>query len=173
MKLTKTLTRIYSASLTAALSSFCLFASSAAHAQSGAAALEDFYRGKTIQMLIGYPAGGTYDLYARVISRHLGKHVPGNPHVVPQNMPGAGTLNATSHVYSVAPQNGAVIAATASSMPFQPMFQKIGVPFRRGYLLYGPQAGSRASAAVTLMRCLVCPSADTVARMPRPPMSVA
>ena len=129
MKLTKTLTRTYHASLTAALSCFWLLASSAAHAQSSTAALEEFYRGKTIQMLIGYPAGGTYDLYARVISRHLGKHVPGNPHVVPQNMPGAGTLNATSHVYSVAPQNGTVITATASSMPFQPMFQKIGVPF--------------------------------------------
>ncbi len=104
-----------------------------AHAQSHPAAnqtaLEEFYRGKTIQMLIGYPAGGTYDLYARVISRHLGKQIPGNPHVVPQNMPGAGTLNATSHVYSVAPQNGTVIVATASSMPFQPMFQKISVPF--------------------------------------------
>ena len=100
-----------------------------AQVQTTSAELEAFYKGKTIQMLIGYPAGGTYDLYARVIARHLGKHVPGNPHVVPMNMPGAGTLNATSHVYSVAPQNGTAIVATASSMPFQPMFQKIDVPF--------------------------------------------
>ncbi len=115
--------------LAALATSLTLFATAQTCAQSGPATLEEFYRGKTIQMIIGYPAGGTYDLYARVIARHLGKQLPGNPHVVPQNMPGAGTLNATSHVYSVAPQNGTAIVATASSMPFQPMFQKISVPF--------------------------------------------
>jgi tripartite-type tricarboxylate transporter receptor subunit TctC len=104
-----------------------LAAGTPALAQTGE--LEAFYKGKTINMFIGYPAGGTYDLYARTIARHLGKHVPGRPLVVPMNMPGAGTLTATSHVYSVAPQNGTAIVATASSMPFQPMFQKIDVPF--------------------------------------------
>lgn len=110
-------------------------------AQSGNAELETFYKGKTITMLIGYPAGGTYDLYARTIARHLGKHVPGKPLVVSQNMPGAGTLNATSHVYSIAPQNGTAIAATASSMPFQPMFQKISVPYDAAKANWLPSPG--------------------------------
>ena len=69
-----------------------------------AAGSEDFYRGKTVSLVIGYSVGGGYDAYARLLARHLGKHIPGNPGVVPQNMTGAGSLKAASYIYSVAPR---------------------------------------------------------------------
>jgi tripartite-type tricarboxylate transporter receptor subunit TctC len=74
--------------------------------------VEDFYRGKTITLIAGYSAGGGFDLYARVISNYLGKHVPGQPRIVVQNMPGAGSLRAASHIYNVAPKDGTVISLT-------------------------------------------------------------
>jgi tripartite-type tricarboxylate transporter receptor subunit TctC len=74
------------------------------------AAADDFYRGKTINIIVGFGPGGGYDLYARLLARHLGKHVPGNPSVVVQNMEGAGGVRAANHVYNVAPKDGTVIA---------------------------------------------------------------
>src|SRR5262245_43317213 len=68
------------------------------------AGIEDFYKGKTVSLLIGYSVGGGYDAYGRLLARHLGKHVPGNPSVVPQNMSGAGSLKAANYLYSVAPK---------------------------------------------------------------------
>jgi tripartite-type tricarboxylate transporter receptor subunit TctC len=68
-----------------------------------AAAPAEFYKGRTISIIIGYSAGGGYDLYARVLAQHLGKHIPGNPTVIPQNMPGAGSIKAANYVFSVAP----------------------------------------------------------------------
>ena len=66
--------------------------------------------GKTVRVVIGSAPGGTYDLIGRAVSRHIGKHLPGNPNVVPQNMPGAGGLTAANYVYNVAPKDGTVIA---------------------------------------------------------------
>src|SRR5919112_960954 len=71
---------------------------------------DDFYRGKTINIMVGFGPGGGYDLYARMLARHLGKHIPGNPNVVVQNMEGAGGVRAANHVYNVAPKDGTVIA---------------------------------------------------------------
>ena len=65
--------------------------------------------GKTVQMIIGFGAGGGYDLWGRVVARHIGKHLPGNPTVVPQNMPGAGSFVAANNIYNVAPKDGTVI----------------------------------------------------------------
>src|SRR5258705_7117898 len=64
----------------------------------------DFYRGRSITLVIGYSAGGGYDAYGRVLARHLGRHIPGNPAIVAQNMPGAGSLRATNYLYNVAPK---------------------------------------------------------------------
>ena len=66
--------------------------------------------GKTVRMVIGSAPGGTYDLLGRAVARHIGRHLPGNPSIVPQNMPGAGGLAATNFVYNVAPKDGTVIA---------------------------------------------------------------
>ncbi len=77
----------------------------------GAASAQDFYAGKTVDMLIGADAGGGYDIYARTVGRHIGKYIPGNPAVVPRNMPGAGSAIAGSHIYTVAPKDGTIIGA--------------------------------------------------------------
>src|SRR5438128_558665 len=71
---------------------------SAAQAGSGDRAVTDFFRGKTLHLVVGYDAGGGYDTYSRVIARYLGKHVPGNPNVIVENRPGAGGLVATNYL---------------------------------------------------------------------------
>jgi tripartite-type tricarboxylate transporter receptor subunit TctC len=73
--------------------------------------VEQFYRGKSINIYIGSSAGGGYDAYARALGRHMGKYIPGNPTIVPQNMPGAGGNKAAGYVYSVAPRDGTAIGA--------------------------------------------------------------
>jgi tripartite-type tricarboxylate transporter receptor subunit TctC len=83
--------------------------------------VENFYTGRTLTVAIGYSVGGGYDLYARVLSRFLGKHIPGQPTVVPQNMPGAGGLRVTNYLYSVAPKDGSVIGTFSRSIPTLPL----------------------------------------------------
>jgi tripartite-type tricarboxylate transporter receptor subunit TctC len=75
------------------------------------AAAADFYAGRTIEFLIGGDVGGGYDIYARVVARHLHRFIPGNPTIVPKNQPGAGSGRAASFLYSVAPKDGSVIGA--------------------------------------------------------------
>jgi len=73
-------------------------------------AAEDFYAGRTIELLIGAPPGGGYDIYGRVVARHIGRHIPGNPNILPKNMPGAGSAIAAGHIAKRAPKDGTVIA---------------------------------------------------------------
>jgi tripartite-type tricarboxylate transporter receptor subunit TctC len=80
-----------------------------AAALSTPAAGQDFYAGKSIELLIGADVGGGYDIYARTVGRHIGRHIPGNPNIVPRNMPGAGSAIAGAQIYSVAPKDGTVI----------------------------------------------------------------
>jgi tripartite-type tricarboxylate transporter receptor subunit TctC len=89
----------------------------AAWAQSPA----EFYRGKTVEIYIGYSVGGGYDLYARMLARHLGKHIPGNPKVVPKNMEGAGGMRVANWLASAAPRDGSVFAAVSRAMAFEPL----------------------------------------------------
>ena len=86
-----------------------------AHAQ------DDFYSGKTIQMLIGFSSGGGYDLYGRTLARYLGRHIPGNPQVLPQNMPGAGSLKSVNYLYNVAPKDGTAIGIFAPGIVAEPL----------------------------------------------------
>jgi tripartite-type tricarboxylate transporter receptor subunit TctC len=88
-----------------------------------------FYKGRTVTIDIGYSTGGGYDLYARVLARHLGDHIPGKPSVVPQNMPGAGSLKVVNYLANVAPKDGTVIATFARGMAMQPLFDKTGIEF--------------------------------------------
>src|ERR671931_2195474 len=93
-----------------------LLASSPGHAQS----VEDFYRGKTINLVIGYSVGGGYDLYGRLVARHMSKYIPGQPTIVPQNMTGAGSMRAASFLYAAAPKDGTVFGTfgrTIATMP--------------------------------------------------------
>ena len=87
------------------------------HAQS----VEDFYRGRTVTLTIGFSAGGGYDLYARLLARHLGKHIPGQPNVLPQNREGAGSQRATLYLYNAAPKDGSVIGTFSRSMVVAPL----------------------------------------------------
>jgi tripartite-type tricarboxylate transporter receptor subunit TctC len=89
--------------------------------QARAESAGDFYRGKTVTILVGFSAGGGYDLYARLLARHLGRHIPGNPAVVAQNMPGAGSLKAAQYVYAVAPKDGLTLATVSRSMVTDPL----------------------------------------------------
>jgi tripartite-type tricarboxylate transporter receptor subunit TctC len=89
--------------------------------QARADTVADFYRGKQINLIVGYGPGGGYDVYARVLGRHLGHHLPGNPTVVVQNMPGAGSLRAVNYLYNVAPKDGTTIAHFARNMPLMGM----------------------------------------------------
>lgn len=85
---------------------------------SGASAdpVADFYSGKQIRLLIGYGVGGGYDLYARFAAEFLRKHIPGNPAIIPQNMPGAGSLKAIQYLYSVAPKDGTYLGVVDQSL---------------------------------------------------------
>jgi tripartite-type tricarboxylate transporter receptor subunit TctC len=79
--------------------------------------IADFYKGRTVTLIVGYGPGGGYDLFARLMARHLGRYIPGNPTIVVQNMPGAGSLRATNYLYTVASRDGATIGSFARDMP--------------------------------------------------------
>src|SRR5262249_47245978 len=90
-------------------------------APSCALAQADAFAGKTVHMIIGFGVGGGYDLWGRTVARHIGKHLPGAPNVVPQNMPGAGSFVATSHIYNAAPRDGSVMAIIARDAALGPL----------------------------------------------------
>jgi tripartite-type tricarboxylate transporter receptor subunit TctC len=94
-----------------------LLASLALVPHTRADAIADFYKGRTVTLIVGYGPGGGYDLFARLLARHLGRYIPGNPTIVVQNMPGAGSLRATNYLYTVAPRDGATIGSFARDMP--------------------------------------------------------
>src|SRR5215475_1813043 len=116
-------TRIKYVAFAAAVGSFC--ASCPAHAQS----VEDFYRGKTVNLIIGYSVGGGYDLYGRLVSRHIGKHIPGRPAIVPQNMTGAGSLRAAQYIYSVAPKDGTTFGTFGRTIATTPLLAPASAQF--------------------------------------------
>jgi tripartite-type tricarboxylate transporter receptor subunit TctC len=87
----------------------------------GAAAGDNFYAGKTVQIVVGYTPGGGYDLYARALARSLGRHIPGGPTVVVQNMPGAGSLRAANYIYNAAAKDGTMIAEFAPGVVIAPL----------------------------------------------------
>jgi tripartite-type tricarboxylate transporter receptor subunit TctC len=86
------------------------------NAPAAAQPVADFYRGKTLRMLIGYGPGGGYDIYGRLVAEFLPKHLPGNPTIVTQNMPGAGSFVAAKYIYDVAPKDGTVFGSLAQTL---------------------------------------------------------
>ena len=77
----------------------------------------DFYKGKRVNLIVSYGTGGGYDVYARVLARHMARHIPGNPSIIIQNMPGAGSLRGTNFLYNVAPKDGTAFGTFARNMP--------------------------------------------------------
>jgi tripartite-type tricarboxylate transporter receptor subunit TctC len=96
----------------------CVSAASAARAD----AVADFYKGKTVTLIVSGSPGGGYDTLARLAARVLGRHIPGNPAVVVKNMPGAGGLVATNYMFSKAPRDGTEIASPQNNVPFEPLY---------------------------------------------------
>jgi tripartite-type tricarboxylate transporter receptor subunit TctC len=86
-----------------------------------AEAVAHFYKDKTVNLVVGYGPGGGYDVYARIVGRHIGRHLPGKPNVVVQNMPGAGSLRAVNWLYNAAPKDGTAFAHFARNMPLMGM----------------------------------------------------
>jgi tripartite-type tricarboxylate transporter receptor subunit TctC len=87
------------------------------------------FAGKSVQMIIGFGPGGGYDLWGRTVARHIGRHLPGKPSVVAQNMPGAGSYVATSHIYNAAPKDGTVMGIIARDAALGPLTGAAGARF--------------------------------------------
>ncbi len=91
--------------------------------------VEQFYAGKTIELIVGYPPGGSNDVYGRAVARFIGRHIPGNPQVVFRNMPGAGSILAANHIYNVAPKDGTVLGLLAATNTLDEKLGALGVKF--------------------------------------------
>src|SRR5436190_16720083 len=89
----------------------------------------DFYKGKTVTLVVGIGVGSGYDINARALARHLPKHIPGNPNVIVQNQPGAGSLIMTNQLYARGPFDGTVIRAWSNGLPTTPLLQPTGSRF--------------------------------------------
>jgi tripartite-type tricarboxylate transporter receptor subunit TctC len=103
---------------------------SAPAAAQAPAALKGDFKGETINISVGYPAGGAPDLYFRVLSRHYARHIPGNPLIVIKNMPGAGTLRAANYIYNVAAKDGTELGNFSSSATMEPLMDNDQAKFR-------------------------------------------
>lgn len=91
--------------------------------------IEDFYRGKQVKFIISSATGGDYDQWSRLIVRFLGKYIPGNPTLIPQNMPGGGQIIATNYLFNAAPQDGTVFGMIGRNLPNDALLKKEGVRF--------------------------------------------
>jgi tripartite-type tricarboxylate transporter receptor subunit TctC len=116
---------------------------------SPAMAVEAFYKGKTITLLIGHPPGGSYDLFARLAAAHIGKHIPGNPSVQVQSRPGGGGLVAAGWFYANAPRDGTMIGLLPDSLAHMQVLQPTNATWKTQEMRY---IGSFASVNETLVR---------------------
>src|SRR5512135_1629898 len=117
------------------------FAATGLAAQAGQAgfdekAVANFYRGKTVRIIVGFSAGGGYDQYSRMIARHLSKHIPGNPAVIVDNMAGAGSIIAANHIFNAAPKDGTVIGNISGPIVLEQLFGNGAVQFDMGKFRY-------------------------------------
>ena len=94
-----------------------------------ATAQTPYFQGKTIRVVVGYPAGSAHDLWARLIATQLNKHIPGNPATVVQNMPGAGSMTATNYVYSVAKPDGQTVVVNNAALYFEQLLKRKEVQY--------------------------------------------
>jgi tripartite-type tricarboxylate transporter receptor subunit TctC len=112
--------------------------------------VEDFYKGRTVTVLIGAPPGGSYDLVARVLVAHIGRFIPGNPLVIPKNMPGAGQLLVTNYLYNVAPKDGTVFGSIARGSALEPLIgDQNGARFDGSKMTWIGSATDEVSLCVT------------------------
>src|SRR5262245_46376043 len=113
-----------------------------------AAGVEEFYRGQTVNLLIGFPVANAYDTYGRAVARHLGKHIPGNPSVIPVNRPGAGSLTAANFLYNSAGKDGLTIALFNRSVPLEPLMGNTTARFDARKFTWLGSVGNEVSVCV-------------------------
>jgi tripartite-type tricarboxylate transporter receptor subunit TctC len=121
-----------------------LSAASSAGAQSPA----EFYKGKNVDLYIGYSVGGGYDLYARLLAKHMSKHIPGNPTVIPKNMEGAGSLRLANWLYNVAPKDGTAFGIIGRGTGFDPLLGHKGAQFDATKFTWLGSANNEVSVCV-------------------------
>ncbi|HSG95956.1 MAG TPA: tripartite tricarboxylate transporter substrate-binding protein, partial [Afifellaceae bacterium] len=109
---------------------------------------EEFYKGKTVTVYVGYSPGGGYDTYARTIARHIGKHIPGEPTVIVKNRPGAGSMLLTNEIYNVLPKDGSVIGIVGRGMPMEPLFGNDKAQFEPAKFSWIGSANNEVSVCV-------------------------
>jgi tripartite-type tricarboxylate transporter receptor subunit TctC len=135
-------------------------------APAAAVAQEDFYRGKTMRIVVGFSAGGGFDTFARTLARHFGRHIPGNPTVIVENMPGAGSLIAANHVYKVARPDGLTIGHFIGGLFLGQVLGQKGIEFdARKFEYLGAPANdhvvcvmAKASGITSLERWMAAPA---------------
>ena len=110
-------------------------------------AVEAFYRGRTVTIVVGSAVGGGFDAYARLVGRHLGRFIPGNPTVIVQNIPGAGSNKAASYIALQAPKDGTAVGAIQPSAVLQPLLSDIKLPHDPSKLVALGSASSGVCAA--------------------------
>lgn len=116
---------------------------------SAADAVAEFYKGKTVSMYIGYTTGGGYDIYARMVARHIGKHIPGNPQVIPRNQPGAGSLLLTNMIANTLPKDGTVIGVVSRGAFMEPLFENPEAKFKAEDFTWIGSANNEVSVCVS------------------------
>jgi tripartite-type tricarboxylate transporter receptor subunit TctC len=112
--------------------------------------IADFYKGRDMDLYIGYSTGGAYDFYARVIGRYMGHHIPGNPTLVPKNMEGAGSLRLANFLYRVAPHDGSALGTIGRGIAFDPLLLGQGDAFDAQKFSWIGSANNEVSVCVTL-----------------------
>src|SRR5580692_5193840 len=110
----------------------------------------DFYKGRDIDLYIGYSTGGAYDLYARLIGRHMGAHIPGHPTLVPKNMEGAGSLRLANYLYRVAPHDGSALGTIGRGIAFDPLLVGQGDAFDAQKFSWIGSANNEVSVCVAM-----------------------
>ena len=105
-------------------------------------------KGKHVELYIGYSVGGAYDLYARVLARHLGRHIPGNPTIIPKNMEGAGSLRLANWLYNVGAKDGTVLATIGRGTGFDPLLGSKGAQFQADKFTWVGSANNEVSICV-------------------------
>ena len=111
-------------------------------------AAPDFYRGKTVDLEIGYSVGGGYDVYARMLAPFMAKHIPGNPSIVPKNMEGAGSLRLANWLYNVGPKDGTAFGTIGRGTGFDPLFGHRGAQFDGAKFTWIGSANDEVSVCV-------------------------
>lgn len=129
-----------------------------------AAAQSDLYKGKTLRVVVGSGVGGGYDIYARLLARHLEKALPGQPTIVTQNMEGAASLTATNWAYRIAPKDGTVVLATANALLLEPLYGNTAADYDTTKFEWIGSIGKQQQVCVTWHTSSIKTIEDALAR---------